>query len=201
MVAMITNLHPTPKPAQHDPLAYPTRIMAIDPGAHGGLSVLYLGPSWVREKDFIADCPQNEQDLLFLYRFHLPTHIVIENVGHAVKGNGLVSAVKFARHCQMLQSTMKTWGLTPHLAAPNKWIPEFLGSKKPPFPISPIQFQKLEEGEQKKIKSAYRRMQKKVIQSLVNELIGGMVELNHADAVAMTYWFRDQLVKQGKHLN
>lgn len=160
---------------------------AIDPGATGAVAV----DSFPTPKVF--PCPQDEASLLALLRRENVGKVVVENVGQARAGNGLVSAVKFARHCQMLQSTLRTAGFEVILIAPSKWIPAFLGPDKPPFPISLNAYAALDIKGRNKVDAKYKAIRKKRILQKVLDITGMTgVRLAHADAIALLLYYKGE---------
>jgi hypothetical protein len=167
-------------------LSQPTA--AIDPGKTGAVAVdCFPTPK-------VFPCPQDEASLLDLLRRENVGKVVVENVGQARAGNGLVSAVKFARHCQLLQSTLRTAGFEIVLIAPSKWIPAFLGADKPPFPISLHAYAALDIKGRNKVDAKYKAIRKKrILQKVLDKtkMIG--VPLAHADAIALLLYYKENL--------
>lgn len=162
------------------------RVAAIDPGKSGAVAVFTREPRVVT-----YNCPQEEMELIALLRQLGITTVILENVGQARAGNGLVSAVRFAQHCQMLRSTLKVAGYKVELVAPSKWIPAFLGEDKVPFPMDAYAFSKLPPAEKKRVESAHKRARKKKIQNKVLTKYGNSVSLNHADAAALLLYYKE----------
>jgi len=131
---------------------------AIDPGKHGAVAVSNALGNIAH-----YDCPQDEFQLLELLRGLNVQHVVLENVGGARQGNGLVSAVTFAKHCQLLRSTLTVARLPFTLIAPSVWIPAFLGADKPQFPITPQEYQRLDIKGRNRIDAQYKTIRKRRI--------------------------------------
>lgn len=160
---------------------------AIDPGKTGAVAVAHF------PTPLVFPCPQEPHALLALMRDLNVGTVVLENVGQARKGNGLVSAVKFARHCEMLQTALKVAGFTPVLIAPSKWIPAFLGPDKPPFPISLNAYAALDIKGRNKVDAKYKAIRKKRILQKVLDITGMKdVRLAHADAIALLLYHKGE---------
>lgn len=160
---------------------------AIDPGKHGAVAI--DTGSAIR----FYDCPQDEFDLLNLLAAAKVDHVVLENVGGARQGNGLVSAVTFAKHCQLLRSTLKVAGYSPTLIAPSVWIPAFLGADKPQFPVTPQEYQRLDIKGRNRVDAKYKAIRKKkILQKVLDKtgLVG--VRLAHADAIGLLLYFKEK---------
>ena len=159
---------------------------AIDPGKHGAVAI---------DDDGITshDCPQDEASLLQLLACKKVDHVVLENVGGARQGNGLVSAVTFAKHCQLLRSTLTVAKIPFTLIAPSVWIPAFLGADKPQFPITPQEYQRLDIKGRNKVDAQYKTIRKKkILQKVLDKtgLVG--VRLAHADAIGLLLYFKER---------
>lgn len=161
---------------------------AIDPGKHGAVAV-------INDVGNIAyyDCPQSEFELIELLRGLNVSHVVLENVGGARQGNGLVSAVTFAKHCQLLRSTLTVAKIPFTLIAPSVWIPAFLGADKPQFPITPQEYQRLDIKGRNRVDAKYKTIRKKkILQKVLDKTGLTGVRLAHADAIGLLLYFKEK---------
>lgn len=159
---------------------------AIDPGKHGAVAIDNGSITFY-------DCPQDEFDLLHLLSCKEVDQVVLENVGGARQGNGLVSAVTFAKHCQLLRSTLTVARIPFTLIAPSVWIPAFLGADKPQFPITPQEYQRLDIKGRNRVDAKYKAIRKKkILQKVLDKtgLVG--VRLAHADAIGLLLYFNEK---------
>ncbi len=158
---------------------------AIDPGKKGAIA---LDTPHGYE---VHRLPQNEMDLLAFMLKHNVGKVILENVGQARAGNGLVSAVNFGRHCQMVQSTLRARGFDLELVAPSKWIPAFLGADRPQFPCTPMEYQRLDTKGRKRVDAKYKTIRKKkIMQKVLDKVRGVEVSLDHADAMGLLLYHK-----------
>lgn len=97
-------------------------VMAIDPGAHGGIA--WLGKDGLRH---VVNMPETPVDILEKIREiedeAFPEHPVcyIENVGHGMPNQSSSATAKFARHCGLLDGFLLAEGIRIEKVLPQKW--------------------------------------------------------------------------------
>lgn len=111
-------------------MKYKQRIIAIDPGANGGIA-------WVDNDDIVRaeKMPEGmtaQADFIMQLRSGLtgPMTAILEKVGTYVKGNSGPAAAKFARHCGNIEAALYVLGVQlfpPGGVAPQVWM-KALGS-------------------------------------------------------------------------
>lgn len=95
-------------------------ILAIDPGASGGLA-------WINDGSVIAvPMPEGMTAQADLIRTIAVSHhgiaVVMERVGTYMPGNSGPAAATFARHCGHLDAICYMAGLAVTLVSPQKWM-------------------------------------------------------------------------------
>ena len=97
------------------------RLMAIDPGASGGIA-------W-HDADGVVRCENMPEGMtaqcdwlsdLAMSRTS-PVECILEKVGTYVKGNAVGGACKFARHCGALEAALYCFGVSVRQVAPTVW--------------------------------------------------------------------------------
>ena len=102
------------------------RIIAIDPGAAGGLA-------WHDSDGIAQTCPMPEgmtaqadmiRELVFtgIGPDAKPVTVILEKVGTYMPGNSGPAACKFARHCGHLEAALYTLGASVIQVTPQKWM-------------------------------------------------------------------------------
>ncbi len=95
-------------------------IIAIDPGASGGLA--WLDRDGIPNAEPMPDGMTSQADRLRSLVAELPGALaVIEKVGTYHKGNAVGSACKFARHCGHIEAILYTLGVPTTAVAPVVW--------------------------------------------------------------------------------
>lgn len=92
------------------------KLLAIDPGAHGGLA-------WII--DGVISCakmPEGMTAQVELLRDFVGFNAVMEKVGWWMPGDHPNSATKFARHCGNLEAALYAFGIPTEQFIPNKWM-------------------------------------------------------------------------------
>lgn len=96
------------------------RILAIDPGASGGLA-LYDGESVYAYP--MPDGMTAQGDLIRTIRAEFPgISCIMERVGGYVPGNSGPAAATFARHCGHLEALLYAYGIPTEQVAPQVWM-------------------------------------------------------------------------------
>lgn len=98
-----------------------TPILAIDPGANGGLALRSADGEVTAFK--MPDGMTAQVDCLVgIVANHPTVRCVMERVGSYVKGNAVGGAVKFARHCGNLEAALYALGIPAiQPPAPQTW--------------------------------------------------------------------------------
>ena len=98
------------------------RIIAIDPGALGGIA-------WINGEEVTAIRMPNgmtcQADALQSLAMQKPDLCYLEKVGTYVSGNAGPSAVKFARHCGNLEAILYVLNIPTIQISPSKWMAAF----------------------------------------------------------------------------
>ena len=104
-----------------------TTLIAIDPGAHGGIAWRFEGEpvDAIRMPSGMTDIHSKLQEIASVQRV---TRVLIEKTGTYRKGNTGPGAVKFARHCGHLEALVYGMCLSCRQIAPNQWMKSFLGA-------------------------------------------------------------------------
>lgn len=96
-------------------------LIAIDPGASGGLAVQCAGGEVVCVK--MPATPRDLLDLLLALRQrHRQIRAVVENVGGYMPGNSGPAAATFARHMGHLDMALLAAQIPVELVTPAKWM-------------------------------------------------------------------------------
>lgn len=99
-------------------------IVAIDPGANGGIAWVDL--DGIVRAVRMPDGMTEQADYLRSLFFELHTcHAVIEKTGTHVAGNSASASVKFARHCGNLEAILYMAGFSTLQVAPAVWQKHF----------------------------------------------------------------------------
>lgn len=103
-------------------------IIAIDPGAHGGIAVLDIDGEVVE----VVKMPDTMADIYeFLSKYSSSMHPLeilsspvcyLEDVGHGMPGQSSVATAKFARHCGHLEMALLALEIPTHTVTPQKWM-------------------------------------------------------------------------------
>lgn len=113
-------------------------IIAIDPGATGGIA-------WEYDYKYeyvikMPDTPRDiEEHLRSLIAMSEDNFCYLEKVGQYMPGNAGPAAVKFARHCGVLEGIIVSLGIPYKEVLPAKWQNYFIG--KPNYPKIPKEIQ------------------------------------------------------------
>ena len=98
-----------------------TSILAIDPGASGGLA-------WMDEYGVIHAVPMPDEGMTAqidqIRAIHAQTPIgqaILEKTGGYMPGNSGPAAACFARHCGQLEAALYCLGIPTEQVAPQKW--------------------------------------------------------------------------------
>ena len=101
----------------------PKRIIAIDPGANGGIAV--KSDSGIEAYNMPATFPDIYNLLKELSQWYGPTEsevtAVLEDVGHGLPGQSSSATAKFARHCGHLEMALYALGVKTCMVTPQKW--------------------------------------------------------------------------------
>lgn len=94
-------------------------IIGIDPGAHGGIAVLYSD-----NNIYIYDMPSTPKDILeFFDEFRgKDCYAILEDVGHGMPGQSSSATAKFARHNGHLEMALLACGIPTRKVIPSKWM-------------------------------------------------------------------------------
>lgn len=102
-------------------------LIAIDPGANGGIAASHDGSSPVVMK--MPDTPKDIFDLLNglchaagIIPGRLPCKAIVEKVGMHRQGNNASASCKFARHCGHIEMALIALGIPFEEVAPQKWM-------------------------------------------------------------------------------
>ena len=102
-------------------------LIAIDPGASGGLAVSRDGGDPVVMK--MPDTPKDIYDLLSglchaagIIPDRLPCRAIVEKVGMHRQGNNASASCKFARHCGHIEMALIALGIPFEEVTPQKWM-------------------------------------------------------------------------------
>lgn len=101
------------------------KLMAIDPGASGGIAWTGSGETTTAVK-----MPQGMTEQCNMIRGMAAlgyTTAIIEKVGTVMPGNGKVGTATFARHCGHLEAACYLCGVSVIQVAPAKWMREVCG--------------------------------------------------------------------------
>ena len=106
-------------------------ILAIDPGASGGLAWNDVDGTVHAEPMPVGMTAQADKirEIILSRATSDPINCVIEKVGSYVPGNSGPAAATFARHCGNLESILYCYGISTDQVSPQKWM-KTLG----PFP-------------------------------------------------------------------
>jgi len=105
-------------------------ILAIDPGASGGLAWNDVDGTVHAEPMPVGMTAQADKIReIILSRVTSAIECVIEKVGGYMPGNSGPAAAKFARHCGNLEAILYCYGVPTYQVSPQKWM-KALG----PFP-------------------------------------------------------------------
>lgn len=97
------------------------RILAIDPGANGGLAwtdadgQVFAEPMPGSMTEFVDRIREIKTELQF------PLQAIVEKVGGYMPGNSATAAVKFARHCGHIEAALYAIGVPAVEVSPQKW--------------------------------------------------------------------------------
>lgn len=95
-------------------------ILAIDPGAGGGLA--WVGYDLTVQCQPMPDGMTAQADLIRAIKLATPeTEVVLEKTGTYQPGNSGPSAAKFARHCGHLEAICYCIGIPTEQVAPGVW--------------------------------------------------------------------------------
>jgi hypothetical protein len=93
-------------------------MIAIDPGANGGLA--YVDDGQVQA---VAMPEGMTEQINLIRRLASEGHheCIMENVGFHMPGNSATATAKFARHCGHLEAACYAYGISVQYVAPQKW--------------------------------------------------------------------------------
>jgi hypothetical protein len=102
-------------------------LIAIDPGANGGIAASHDGSAPVVMK--MPETPKDIYDLLSglchaagIIPEHLPCKAIVEKVGMHRQGNNASASCKFARHCGHIEMALIALGIPFEEVTPQKWM-------------------------------------------------------------------------------
>ena len=97
------------------------RLLAIDPGAKGGLA--FIDSDGIVQAEKMPEGMTAQVDRLRELKFYIGLDAaVMEKVGFHVAGNAASSSAKFARHCGHLEAALYTLGIPYDEVLPTKWM-------------------------------------------------------------------------------
>lgn len=101
---------------------YGKRIIAIDPGANGGIA--WVNNDGIVEAIKMPEGMSEQADFIMGLRNGLtgPMTAIVEKVGSYVKGNSGPAAVKFARHCGNIEAALYILGISVVPVSPQSWM-------------------------------------------------------------------------------
>lgn len=96
-------------------------LIAIDPGASGGIAVARDGV--LRTVLKMPDTPKDICDMLNgLRTVHCNVSAIVEKVGMHRQGNNASASCKFARHCGHIEMALIALGIPFEEVTPQKWM-------------------------------------------------------------------------------
>ena len=96
-----------------------TRLLAIDPGAGGGIA--WLDEDRIVQAEAMPEGMTGVVDWLREHRAGI-THAVMEKVGTYMPGNSGPAAATFARHVGHLEAALYCMGFSTTQVTPQKWM-------------------------------------------------------------------------------
>ena len=96
-------------------------IIAIDPGAGGGIAAYHSEPELITAEP-MPDGMTAQIDKLRSYSAQGYRRAIIERVGGYMPGNSGPASVKFARHCGHIEAACYALGIAVEYVAPQTWM-------------------------------------------------------------------------------
>lgn len=158
-------------------------FLSCDPGRHG--SIVHVKDSGVLHVTIgitSSSCKLHAylKNLLDEDR-SLMRVAILERTGGYVPGNSGPGAVKFARHCGMIEQALVCHEFAVYSVAPQSWMQRFASLEGIPYPIG--------DGDKKQRKAEIKR----AVTALYSD-VRLKVTLGNADALAMLHVLRDAYI-------
>ncbi len=111
---------PVTPPVEYRAPTRPAPVLAIDPGASGGLA--WIGREGIVRAEPMPGGMTEQCDRLRALAAEIPgMRAVVEKVGGYMPGNSGPAAAKFARHCGHIEAMLYALGVPVRQVAPQTW--------------------------------------------------------------------------------
>lgn len=164
-------------------------IAAIDPGAAGAFA--WYDADGITHSEYMPDSIEKFCEIISDIIVDAPhTVFYVEQVGTYMPGNSAPAAVKFARHCGVIDGVLSAMGVKFIYVPPKKWMSSIPLTKHGPLPKTLI-------GNDRKNEIARRKtIRKREIKEHMDKIYPLIrVTLKNADALGILYWAHQNEIK------